>query len=48
MLYTMPCVHVHLQQLPLRPGCCLITNKAFISGAILIVAIPFWTRAFYR
>ncbi|CAK0787362.1 hypothetical protein CVIRNUC_010582 [Coccomyxa viridis] len=29
-------------------GCCLITNKAFVSGAILIVAVPFWTRAFYR
>lgn len=48
LLYIMSSMHVHLQSLPLCPGCCLITNKAFVSGAILIVAVPFWTRAFYR
>ena len=29
-------------------GCCLITNKAYIQGSILIVASPFWMRAFYK
>ena len=29
-------------------GCCLITNKAFIPGSILIVAVPIWSRIYYK
>lgn len=32
----------------LHAGCCLITNKAFIPGSILIVATPIWSRAYYK